>query len=102
MNENYFRKGFSQPIISSNGIMTFTLLFETDINGSINAYDSSLKVSINSIWNLSNDEAGNTIITIPNFKIRKGTWISLGVCCNIIHLEDNLKSFDSAYDIVGE
>lgn len=82
--------------------MKFTLVFETNINGLINAYDSSLKVNINSIWNLYHDEVDNVIITIPNFKIRKDNWISLGVCCNIIHLEDNLKNVDSAYDIVGE
>ena len=65
MNTAYFKTQFSEPIISSNGIMKFTLVFETNINGLINAYDSSLKVNINSIWNLYHDEVDNVIITIP-------------------------------------
>lgn len=82
--------------------MKFTFIFQTDMTGIINAYDSHLEVTITSDWELHYDEAKNLIIHFKDFMVRHGNWVGRSLSCNVIFLVDNLKKFESAYDLVGE
>jgi hypothetical protein len=102
MSLEFFNRKVSRPIVSLNNVMTFTFIFQTDMTGIINAYDSHLEVTIKSDWELHYDEAKNLIIHLKDFMVMHGNWVGRGVSSKVIFLVDNLKKFESAYDLVGE
>jgi len=102
MSLEYFKRQVAHPIISINHSMTFTFVSKTDITGSVNAYDSDLDVTIKSDYELYYDETQNLMIYIKNYNVKHGNWVGRGLSCNVVFLVDNLKKFESAYDLVGE
>lgn len=102
MSLEVFNSQVSRPIVSLNNVMTFTFIFQTDMTGIINAYDSHLEVTIKSDWELHYDGTKNLIIHLKDFMVMHGNWVGRGLSCNVVFLVDNLKKFESAYDLVGE
>ncbi|SES06462.1 hypothetical protein [Pedobacter rhizosphaerae] len=102
MSLEYFKKKVERPIVSIHGSMAFTFIIQTDNTGIVNAYDSDLGVTIKSDYELYYDEAQNLIIHLKDYNVKHGNWVGRGISCNVIFLVDNLKKFESAYDLVGE
>ncbi|MFW0715336.1 hypothetical protein [Pedobacter sp. N23S346] len=82
--------------------MTFTFIYKTETTGIVNAHDSELGVTLKSDFELLYNDAKNLIIYLKDYNVKHGNWVGQGLSCNVIFLVDNLKKFESAYDLVGE
>lgn len=102
MSLKYLNRLVKNPIVSLNNSLTFTFIFQTDITGIVNAHDSDLGVTLKSDFELLYDEAKNLIIYFKDYNVKHDNWVGRGLSCNVIFLVDNLKKFESAYDLVGE